>query len=134
MAQRSLLRSTAWRWYVAAGSALTAVYFLLPAGPAKLVVWPAIGWSSVAAICVGLRLHKPDAPAAWYLLAAGGRFRPATPGILVSRREHRAVAGGRQLLWLSQPGGNVARAQPCRHRLDRVLHRLGCRRAPPVDA
>src|SRR5438105_527705 len=71
MAQRSLLRSTAWRWYVAAGSALTAVYFLLPAAPAKLVVWPAIGWSSVAAICLGLRLHKPDAPAAWYLLAAG---------------------------------------------------------------
>jgi diguanylate cyclase (GGDEF)-like protein/PAS domain S-box-containing protein len=71
MAQRSVLRAAAWKWYLAAGIALSAVYFVLPAGPAKLIVWPAIGWSSVAAIFLGLRLHKPGVPAAWYLLAAG---------------------------------------------------------------
>ena len=64
-------RAVVWRWYLGAMCGLGAAYFLLPAAQAKLIVWPAIGWSSVAAIVVGVRLHRPDARGAWYLLAAG---------------------------------------------------------------
>jgi PAS domain S-box-containing protein len=38
---------------------------------AKLIVWPLLGWSSVAAIAVGVRLHRPEAKNAWYLVLAG---------------------------------------------------------------
>jgi diguanylate cyclase (GGDEF)-like protein/PAS domain S-box-containing protein len=68
---RVALRSVAWKYYLVAASALSVAYFLLPAAPAKLVMWPAIGWTSVAAIILGVRLHRPDARTAWYLLAAG---------------------------------------------------------------
>jgi diguanylate cyclase (GGDEF)-like protein/PAS domain S-box-containing protein len=54
-----------------AGCVLSAAYFLLPPAPAKLIIWPAIGWSSVVAIVVGVRRHRPDAPLAWYLMALG---------------------------------------------------------------
>jgi diguanylate cyclase (GGDEF)-like protein/PAS domain S-box-containing protein len=50
---------------------LAFVYVVLPADQAKLIVWPAIGWSSVAAMIIGVRLHRPDARHAWYLLIAG---------------------------------------------------------------
>ncbi|MEY2567315.1 MAG: hypothetical protein QOE35_1844 [Actinomycetota bacterium] len=60
-----------WKGYLVAACGLGAAYFLLPPASAKLVVWPAIGWSSVAAIVVGVRRHGPDARAAWYLLAIG---------------------------------------------------------------
>ena len=62
------------RWshrYLAAGIALTVAYFALPADTAKLVIWPAVGLCSVIAIIVGVRLNRPTAPSAWYLLAAG---------------------------------------------------------------
>jgi diguanylate cyclase (GGDEF)-like protein/PAS domain S-box-containing protein len=60
-----------WKWYLLAGCLLSAVYPLVPPAPAKLVVWPAIGWSAVAAIVVGVRRHRPDGQIAWYLLALG---------------------------------------------------------------
>jgi diguanylate cyclase (GGDEF)-like protein/PAS domain S-box-containing protein len=66
-----IVRSVAWKWYLVGACGLAAAYFLLPAAQAKLIAWPAIGWSSVAAMCIGIRLHRPDARRAWYLLIAG---------------------------------------------------------------
>ena len=53
------IRSTAWCWYLVAAVPVAMAYFILPTVPAKLIVWPALGWSSVAAIAVG----RPVAPA-----------------------------------------------------------------------
>jgi diguanylate cyclase (GGDEF)-like protein/PAS domain S-box-containing protein len=61
----------AWRWYLACSIPLTIAYLWLPLEPAKLVVWPIIGWSSVIAIVVGVRVHRPSAALPWYLLAGG---------------------------------------------------------------
>ncbi|HEX4983607.1 MAG TPA: hypothetical protein VFV63_18010, partial [Ilumatobacteraceae bacterium] len=60
-----------WRWYLVGGIPLAIAYFWLPAETAKLVLWPIIGWSSVVAILVGVSVNRPEAPRAWYLLAAG---------------------------------------------------------------
>ena len=60
-----------WRAYAAAGAALGITYYLVPPVIAKLVVWPAIGLSSVAAVVAGTRRNRPARPLAWYLLAAG---------------------------------------------------------------
>jgi diguanylate cyclase (GGDEF)-like protein/PAS domain S-box-containing protein len=62
---------SAWKWYLALACLLAVAYFVLPTVPAKLIVWPALGWSSVAAIALGVRLHRPGAPMAWYLVLAG---------------------------------------------------------------
>jgi hypothetical protein len=43
----------------------------VPKEPAKLIFWPLIGWSSVAAIATGIRMHKPKHVGAWWFLAAG---------------------------------------------------------------
>src|SRR5215216_6534784 len=64
-------RANAWWRYATVMSGLSVVYFLVPLGPAKLVVWPLIGWSSVIAIVAGVRLHRSDASGAWFLLAGG---------------------------------------------------------------
>src|ERR1700755_384842 len=47
---------------------LVTASFALPA--LHLVLWTAIGLSSVAAILVGVRLHRPRRRAPWFLLAA----------------------------------------------------------------
>ena len=47
------------------------MYFAVPKEPAKLIFWPLIGWSSVAAIVVGTKLHKPATPVAWRFIATG---------------------------------------------------------------
>ena len=65
------IRSVAWKLYLVVASGLGVAYFLLPAAQAKLIVWPAIGWSAVAAMRLGVRLHRPDARRAWGLLSAG---------------------------------------------------------------
>ena len=65
------MRARVWSTYLLAGIPLAVLYFWLPADTAKLVTWPIIGWSSVIAIIVGVRLNRPDSPMAWYLLAAG---------------------------------------------------------------
>ena len=64
------MRRVGWEGYVGIGGALCALYFLVPATPAKLVVWPLIGGSSAVAIVAGARRHRPARPLAWYLLAA----------------------------------------------------------------
>jgi diguanylate cyclase (GGDEF)-like protein/PAS domain S-box-containing protein len=70
-ARSTMFMARAWRWYLASAVPLTIAYLWLPLEPAKLIVWPIIGWSSVIAIVVGARVHRPAAPLAWYLLAAG---------------------------------------------------------------
>jgi diguanylate cyclase (GGDEF)-like protein/PAS domain S-box-containing protein len=61
----------AWYIYLTAGVPLSVLYFCLPTEIAKVVIWPIIGWSSVIAIVVGVRLNRPETPIAWYMLAAG---------------------------------------------------------------
>jgi signal transduction histidine kinase len=65
------IRRFGWQAYVGLGAALCAAYFLVPPTVAKLVMWPLIGGSSVAAIVAGTRWHRPARPLAWYLVAAG---------------------------------------------------------------
>ena len=60
-----------WRWYFVGWIPLAIAYFLLPADAANLVLSPIVGWSSVIAILVGIRVNRPTARLAWYLLAAG---------------------------------------------------------------
>jgi len=69
--RRRQLRSVAWRFYLIAAVGVGVAYFALPPAQAKLVAWPVIGWSSVTAMLIGVRLHRPDAERAWYLLIAG---------------------------------------------------------------
>lgn len=64
-------QSHAWKAYLAAGAVLAAVYAVVPTPAAKLVVWPLIGWSSVAAVLAGLRLHRPQGSRPWLFLGAG---------------------------------------------------------------
>jgi diguanylate cyclase (GGDEF)-like protein/PAS domain S-box-containing protein len=64
-------RTTIWVAYLIGALALTVAYFLATPATAKLVFWPIIGWSSFAAMIVGIRMHKPEGRGAWYLLAAG---------------------------------------------------------------
>jgi diguanylate cyclase (GGDEF)-like protein/PAS domain S-box-containing protein len=67
----------AWLAYLAGGGLLAAGYYFLPAltplptAAAKVVVYTLVGLSSVAAILVGVRRHRPASPLVWYLLAAG---------------------------------------------------------------
>src|SRR5919197_5225791 len=65
------MRQWGWRAYLVFGAALTVVYYLVPPDLAKLVVWPVIGFSSAAAILIGIRRYRPDRPLAWYLFAVG---------------------------------------------------------------
>lgn len=64
-------RDHVWKAYLAAGAVLGLVYAFVPTSPAKLVIWPLIGWSSVVTIFVGVRMHRPHARLAWWLLALG---------------------------------------------------------------
>jgi diguanylate cyclase (GGDEF)-like protein/PAS domain S-box-containing protein len=68
---RSPFTARAWQWYLACAVPLTLAYLWLPLEPAKLIVWPLIGWSSVIAIVVGVRINRPSSPLAWYLIAGG---------------------------------------------------------------
>ena len=61
----------AWLYYLASAIPLAVIYLWLPVDSAKLFVWPVIGWSSVIAIVVGIRVNRPSRRLAWYLVAAG---------------------------------------------------------------
>src|SRR5574341_453812 len=65
------MRQWGWRAYLAFGALLAVVYYLVPPQIAKLAIWPVIGFSSAAAILLGIRWNHPDRPLAWYLFAAG---------------------------------------------------------------
>ena len=60
-----------WRVHAWLGALVLAGYLLVPAGIPRDVVYIAVGLSSVAAIVAGIRLHRPDHPLAWYLMAIG---------------------------------------------------------------
>jgi diguanylate cyclase (GGDEF)-like protein len=60
-----------WRFYLAIGAAAVAAYYVLPQGIGRDVIYVLIGSSSVAAICVGVRLHRPLRSVPWYLMALG---------------------------------------------------------------
>jgi PAS domain S-box-containing protein len=61
----------AWRWYLLAGGVGAAAYLWAP-GVAKLgYTYNVLGLSSVVAIIVGVRWHRPESKLAWYLLALG---------------------------------------------------------------
>lgn len=61
-----------WPWFLAAGVAASAAYFLLPAVPvAQSLLFTAIHLSVIPAILYGTRRHRPGARRIWYLLAAG---------------------------------------------------------------
>src|SRR5919109_4447375 len=62
----------AWGVYLVLGLAAIAAHFGLNLTPlGQNVVYDAIGLSAVVAIAVGIRLHRPEAASAWYLIAAG---------------------------------------------------------------
>jgi diguanylate cyclase (GGDEF)-like protein/PAS domain S-box-containing protein len=67
----ALSRGTVWAWYLVVGGVLTSLYALVPpfAGSGPLI--NLLGFSSAAAIAVGIRLHKPQARLAWWLFVAG---------------------------------------------------------------
>ena len=65
------MRTRAWWVFLLVMAPIVGLYLF---GPALVNVGPvfnAIGISAVAAIVAGVRLHRPKAKAAWYLIAAG---------------------------------------------------------------
>jgi PAS domain S-box-containing protein len=68
------MRRRAWIPYLVGGMSVTLLYLF---GPHALNIGPvfnAIGFSSVVAILVGTRLHKPEKKLPWYLFALGLLF------------------------------------------------------------
>jgi diguanylate cyclase (GGDEF)-like protein len=62
----------AWRIYLAGGLAAVALYFLLPLeGLASSLAYDLIGLSSVVAILIAVRRHRPARPLIWWCFAAG---------------------------------------------------------------
>ena len=58
--------------WAAVGAVATGAYLVLPAaGLAQTVAYDAIGLVSSAVILIGVRLHRPAHPRAWYWFAAG---------------------------------------------------------------
>lgn len=60
-----------WRRYVLGGVAAVAVYLAIPAGLPRDVAYLLVGLSSVVAIAVGVRRHRPGRAPAWLWMAAG---------------------------------------------------------------
>jgi diguanylate cyclase (GGDEF)-like protein/PAS domain S-box-containing protein len=63
--------SWAWLVYLLVGILATGVYFLLPSASAQNIFYDLIGFSAVAAIVVGVRIHRPVRPLHWYVLGLG---------------------------------------------------------------
>ncbi len=61
----------AWLVFLVVGALVIGGYELVPTGIVADAVYAAIGLSSVAAIVVGARMHRPAVVGAWYLMAAG---------------------------------------------------------------
>jgi hypothetical protein len=56
---------------VVAGSLFLAAFFIVPVGTMRGLFWQLLLWTTVAAVLVGLRVHRPPARKAWGLMAAG---------------------------------------------------------------
>jgi diguanylate cyclase (GGDEF)-like protein/PAS domain S-box-containing protein len=65
------VRNRAWYLYLTGGVALGLLYFFGPGWGRIGLVFNIAGVSSVVAVIVGVRLHRPRTPRAWYLFAAG---------------------------------------------------------------
>jgi len=64
-------RKHVWAWYLGVTGALTAAYLFFPplAGNGPLINF--LGLSGVVAIVAGIKIHKPQAQTAWWLMAVG---------------------------------------------------------------
>jgi len=60
----------AWRMYALLGGLVSLMYPFLH-GRASTAVYLAVGVSGLVALLVGVRVHRPSQPSAWYFLAAG---------------------------------------------------------------
>src|SRR5690242_4173642 len=70
-AQLRVGRANAWAWYVGGASLLTALYLFVPPFKGNGPLINALGLSGVVAIVVGIRMHRPQAQAAWWLFVLG---------------------------------------------------------------
>ena len=61
----------AWRPVLLLGMLAIAGYFLIPSRAAQNVAFGAFGAACVALILVGVRVHRPERPGVWLLIAAG---------------------------------------------------------------
>jgi diguanylate cyclase (GGDEF)-like protein/PAS domain S-box-containing protein len=64
-------RRSSWWWYAAFAGTLAALYMWVPPLKGSGPLLNAVGFSGVAAIVVGIRMHSPRARLAWWLFAAG---------------------------------------------------------------
>jgi diguanylate cyclase (GGDEF)-like protein/PAS domain S-box-containing protein len=77
---------TAWRWFLALEAVFALIYFPFSVTPGQprifgflpwmewdgqVPAWALLGLSAVAAIVYGIRRNRPNAPLAWWFLAAG---------------------------------------------------------------
>ena len=75
--QHARQASAPWLRYVAVGAAVSLLYLLipgsvpLPALVSKVLLYGGVSASVVAALLLGVRRHRPDYPAPWYLLIVG---------------------------------------------------------------
>jgi diguanylate cyclase (GGDEF)-like protein len=65
------VRQRSWWVFLALGIAVLCAYLAMPAGTARDVVYILIGLACGVAMVVGVRLHRPARPMAWYLMALG---------------------------------------------------------------
>jgi diguanylate cyclase len=70
---REIVDKGIWLWlvYLLVGIIATGGYFLLPSASMQNIFYDLIGFSAVAAIVVGVRVHRPVRPLPWYVLAFG---------------------------------------------------------------
>ena len=66
-----LVRARAWWLFLVVMAPIVSLYLFGPAAFNAGPVFNGIGMSAVAAIVVGVRLHRPSTKAAWYLIALG---------------------------------------------------------------
>ncbi len=67
----SIRRRNVWMWFAGAMALLTVLYQLVPPFKGQAAVINVIGVAAIAAIAIGVSLHKPRARLAWTLLFAG---------------------------------------------------------------
>jgi diguanylate cyclase (GGDEF)-like protein len=70
------VRGAVWTSWLAAGSLAVATYLTLPL-TAQTVVAALLGVGAVVAVLVGIRLHRPERPGAWYAVAGSMAFMVA---------------------------------------------------------
>ncbi|MCW2540463.1 MAG: putative signaling protein [Frankiales bacterium] len=78
------MESKGWKAYAVAMSLVVGAFFFSPDEGWTPVIWQVlVGWAGAAAVIAGIRIHRPPAPAAWYLFAAGVFLNSS--GILVAQ-------------------------------------------------